>query len=94
MFEVRLYSDDADVALMNGADEVEEFMGMSKAVGRARELFLAGYYHRAIVVNDDEEDIYDTAHDEALSFGSKPLPEIAPLGPRQRPSSLAERVLA
>jgi hypothetical protein len=92
MFEVRFYSTNSDVALMNGADGAEEYEEMEQAIIRARSVFINGYYPRAIVVNDDKDDIYDTAYDTALS-ALQPLPEVAPVGPRQRPSSLAERVL-
>lgn len=94
MFEARFYSSDSEVALMNGADEAEEFDDMTEAIARARDIVRLGYYSRAIVVNDEEADIYDTTHDEALKLNSLPLSEAAPIGPRQRNSPLAERVLA
>ena len=91
MFEARLYSVDSDVALMNGANEVWEFDDMSEAIAHARGLVVDGYYARGLVVEDDEDDIYDTRHDEGLN--PKPLPLIAPLGPRLRRSPLAERLV-
>jgi hypothetical protein len=79
---------------MNGADEVEEFDDMTEAIARARKIVLLGYPRRAIVVDETEDDIYDTAHDEAVKPSLSPLPEVGPIGPRQRNSPLAERVLA
>jgi len=93
MFEVRFYATDSEVVFPDSYIYAEEFEDMSEALARAREVVELGYYPRAIVDNGIDDDIYDTARDEALKPSLMPLPEVAPLGPRQRHSALAERVL-
>jgi hypothetical protein len=93
MFTVDLFSSDDEAAVTSGADESEYFDEMTPARARAVSLVRDGHYARAIVSDDNLDDVYDTLYDAALNSHSQPLLAVVPIGPRQRVSSLAERVL-
>jgi hypothetical protein len=92
-YDVYLYDDSSDEAVAEGSDHLWRGLEYQEAIDCAREQVVSGFYARAIVgQGEDVHEVYDTAHDAGL-LGGPPLPAIAPAGPRQRLSSLAERKL-